>query len=354
MAPHRTIFSRNPSSTLLKANHKGQFGHLQLRICTASTSGPAICLIGFVATSSPLPPLVPTRTALVPTCAALVPTCTSSRAILLEERVEILCVSKGEQWRFPKIRPTPGGMDAFVASFDTEHLEGGTLEGQYCVRKAVGKASGLVRLRLEDERRPQHVTEDHTRMKRLSVAVVVILLVLAGRTPVLGSTSSQQGVIGPSAIREATDTSPSNVLDGAVAAYLAGFSGREVVLAATAPRTGGTVGGELRGRGAEVRSRLEISAASLTDVVRQYCVVCHNDGMLTGNLTLSDFDVDRAAERAETAEKMIVKLRAGMMPSPGRPGRVRTRCWRWWRLWRASSTRRRLWIRIRGGERSSG
>ena len=156
-------------------------------------------------------------------------------------------------------------------------------------------------------------------MKRLSAAVVVVLLVLAGRTPVLGSTLSQRGVIGPSAIREATDTSPSNALDGAVEAYLAGFSGREVVLAAAPPRTGGTAGGEPRGRGAEVRSGLEISAVTLTDVVRQYCVVCHNDGMLTGNLTLSDFDVERAAERAETAEKMIVKLRAGMMPSPGAP-----------------------------------
>ena len=41
--------------------------------------------------------------------------------------------------------------------------------------------------------------------------------------------------------------------------------------------------------------------------------------MLTGNLSLSDFEVERAAERPETAEKMIVKLRAGMMPAPGAP-----------------------------------
>ena len=61
------------------------------------------------------------------------------------------------------------------------------------------------------------------------------------------------------------------------------------------------------------------AADSLTAVVRQYCVVCHNDVMLTGNLTLSDFEVARAPELAETAEKMIVKLRAGMMPLPGAP-----------------------------------
>ncbi len=62
-----------------------------------------------------------------------------------------------------------------------------------------------------------------------------------------------------------------------------------------------------------------LATDSLTAVVRQYCVVCHNDVMLTGNLTLSDFEVARAPELAETAEKMIVKLRAGMMPLPGAP-----------------------------------
>ena len=59
--------------------------------------------------------------------------------------------------------------------------------------------------------------------------------------------------------------------------------------------------------------------ATLTEVVRQYCVVCHNDQLLIGNLSFQDFDVERAAERAETAERMIRKLRAGMMPPPGMP-----------------------------------
>ena len=132
-------------------------------------------------------------------------------------------------------------------------------------------------------------------MKRFGATVVVVLLALAGRAGDLGSTPSQAGLIGPSAPQ---------TLDGAVEAYFAGFSGREVVVAAPAPRTD---------------RRVEIPADSLTGVLRQYCVVCHNDGMLTGNLTLSDFEVERAAERAETAEKMIVKLRAGMMPVPGAP-----------------------------------
>ncbi len=39
--------------------------------------------------------------------------------------------------------------------------------------------------------------------------------------------------------------------------------------------------------------------------------------LLNGNLTLEMFDVATAHDRAETAEKMILKLRAGMMPPPG-------------------------------------
>ena len=62
-----------------------------------------------------------------------------------------------------------------------------------------------------------------------------------------------------------------------------------------------------------------IPVESLTEVVQRYCVVCHNDQLLTGNLSLQAFSVENAAERAETAEKMIRKLRAGMMPPPGIP-----------------------------------
>ena len=58
-------------------------------------------------------------------------------------------------------------------------------------------------------------------------------------------------------------------------------------------------------------------AANLTGVVQRYCVRCHNERLLRGNLTLEEFDVASAHERAPTAEKMIRKLRAGMMPPPG-------------------------------------
>ncbi|MDC0160060.1 DUF1592 domain-containing protein [Gemmatimonadales bacterium] len=52
-------------------------------------------------------------------------------------------------------------------------------------------------------------------------------------------------------------------------------------------------------------------------IVAQTCVRCHSDSRLRGNLSLEDFDIDRAPENAETIERMIRKVRAGMMPPPG-------------------------------------
>ncbi len=60
-------------------------------------------------------------------------------------------------------------------------------------------------------------------------------------------------------------------------------------------------------------------AESLTGVVQVYCQVCHNDALMTGNLSLEAFEVEAAPDMAETAERVIRKLRAGMMPPRGFP-----------------------------------
>ena len=62
-----------------------------------------------------------------------------------------------------------------------------------------------------------------------------------------------------------------------------------------------------------------VASPALTAVVQQYCVVCHNDALLTGNISLQGFAVEQAAQEREAAEKIIRKLRAGMMPPPGFP-----------------------------------
>ena len=53
------------------------------------------------------------------------------------------------------------------------------------------------------------------------------------------------------------------------------------------------------------------------NLVQDYCVRCHNERRLLGNLSLEDFDAANPVADAPTAEKMIRKLRAGMMPPPG-------------------------------------
>jgi hypothetical protein len=53
------------------------------------------------------------------------------------------------------------------------------------------------------------------------------------------------------------------------------------------------------------------------DVIGEYCVRCHSDRRLRGNMSLEEFDADNPASNGALTEKMIVKLRAGMMPPPG-------------------------------------
>jgi mono/diheme cytochrome c family protein len=54
-------------------------------------------------------------------------------------------------------------------------------------------------------------------------------------------------------------------------------------------------------------------------LINQYCVVCHNERAKTAGLMLDKLDVDQAAEHAETWEKVVRKLRGGMMPPQGMP-----------------------------------
>lgn len=71
--------------------------------------------------------------------------------------------------------------------------------------------------------------------------------------------------------------------------------------------------------GHDARPATPIASDVLTAIVRRTCAgACHNDQRKLGNLTLETFDVAAAAKHAETAERMILKLRAGMMPPPGR------------------------------------
>ena len=63
------------------------------------------------------------------------------------------------------------------------------------------------------------------------------------------------------------------------------------------------------------------SAADYNALVQKYCVGCHNDRNKdrAGSLTLASFDMSKIGQHADTAERMIRKMQASMMPPPGMP-----------------------------------
>jgi mono/diheme cytochrome c family protein len=61
------------------------------------------------------------------------------------------------------------------------------------------------------------------------------------------------------------------------------------------------------------------AAAQYRSVVTQYCVTCHSETLKTGGLSLEKMDLNTIGAGAEVWEKVVKKLRSGMMPPEGRP-----------------------------------
>ena len=57
--------------------------------------------------------------------------------------------------------------------------------------------------------------------------------------------------------------------------------------------------------------------AAQTAIVKQYCAGCHSERGKAGGLSLASFDAASVLDHADTTEKMIRKLRTGMMPPAG-------------------------------------
>src|SRR2546426_4133117 len=68
---------------------------------------------------------------------------------------------------------------------------------------------------------------------------------------------------------------------------------------------------------------VSLSAAQDRSILNQYCVTCHNEKTKTAGLMLDKMDVDQVGVNAESWEKVVRKLRTGMMPPSGarRPDR---------------------------------
>jgi hypothetical protein len=54
-------------------------------------------------------------------------------------------------------------------------------------------------------------------------------------------------------------------------------------------------------------------------LVNQYCAGCHSDKTRSGGFSISEIDLAHPENKAEQVEKVIRKLRTGMMPPSGRP-----------------------------------
>jgi len=69
-----------------------------------------------------------------------------------------------------------------------------------------------------------------------------------------------------------------------------------------------------------VRNVARTQASDVTTqraVLDEYCVVCHNKTAKTANLLLDQLDLAHLGDHAEIGEKVVRKLRAGMMPPSG-------------------------------------
>jgi mono/diheme cytochrome c family protein len=66
-------------------------------------------------------------------------------------------------------------------------------------------------------------------------------------------------------------------------------------------------------------ARLAATTASHEPLLKQYCITCHNDRAKTGGLTLDGVSLSNIPADAVAWEKVIKKVRAGMMPPTGMP-----------------------------------
>ena len=58
---------------------------------------------------------------------------------------------------------------------------------------------------------------------------------------------------------------------------------------------------------------------SHSQVLKRYCVGCHNERLKTAGLALDEVDIGQAGHDPEVWEKVVRKLRTGLMPPDGRP-----------------------------------
>ena len=64
---------------------------------------------------------------------------------------------------------------------------------------------------------------------------------------------------------------------------------------------------------------IEQASSNKRALLDQYCVTCHNESLRTAGLTLDTVNPNNVSQNTELWEKVVLKLRSGMMPPPSRP-----------------------------------
>ena len=89
------------------------------------------------------------------------------------------------------------------------------------------------------------------------------------------------------------------------------------VLAGVAPA--GAAGPRPRAEGGSAAQSTAAAPSPQRTLLDRYCVTCHSQRRQTGGLALDTLDVARVGEAPEVWERVVLKLRGGMMPPAGRP-----------------------------------
>src|ERR1700730_6057558 len=73
--------------------------------------------------------------------------------------------------------------------------------------------------------------------------------------------------------------------------------------------------------GQDPASQGDVRAPGLAQraVLDRYCVTCHNSRTKSGGLVLEKVDLSDVGAHSDTWEKVVRKVRAGMMPPPSMP-----------------------------------
>ncbi|HYR84448.1 MAG TPA: DUF1592 domain-containing protein [Terriglobia bacterium] len=93
--------------------------------------------------------------------------------------------------------------------------------------------------------------------------------------------------------------------------------GASTVSKSSAPSPASTTGRTVPAQTASAPVTTTASATAQRALLDQYCVTCHNDKTKRANLTLEKLDLTTVGDKPEMWEKVIRKLRAGVMPPPG-------------------------------------